>query len=138
MITGSVASIVYGEPRVTHDVDLVIELRRPDTGRFVALFPIEEFYCPPSEIVEQEALRELRGHFNLIHHKSGFKADVYLANRDPFHAWALKRRIAIGQGEDLFHVAPIEYVIVRKLEFYKEGEIGKTSPRHSGHVANKW
>ena len=26
MITGAVASIVYGEPRLTHDIDLVMEL----------------------------------------------------------------------------------------------------------------
>lgn len=28
MVTGSVAGILYGEPRVTHDVDVVVELPR--------------------------------------------------------------------------------------------------------------
>ena len=27
IVTGSVASIIYGEPRLTHDIDLVIELK---------------------------------------------------------------------------------------------------------------
>jgi hypothetical protein len=31
MITGAVAGIMYGEPRLTHDVDLVIELH-PDAN----------------------------------------------------------------------------------------------------------
>ena len=39
MVTGSIASIIYGEPRLTHDIDLVVQI---DTGRindFVGLFP---------------------------------------------------------------------------------------------------
>ena len=79
MITGSVAGVFYGEPRVTHDVDLVLALKRSDTPRIAELFPLEEFYCPPEEIIVQEVLRAQRGHFNLIHHESGFKADVFLA-----------------------------------------------------------
>jgi hypothetical protein len=69
----------------------------------------------------QEVLRAQRGHFNLIHHKSGFKADVYLANRDPFHQWALSERMVVEVDGEPVHVAPLEYVIVRKLEFYREG-----------------
>ncbi len=53
MITGSVASIIYGEPRLTHDIDLVIELNKDDAERFAEAFPIEEFYCPPPEANEK-------------------------------------------------------------------------------------
>jgi len=66
-------------------------------------------------------LRAQRGHFNLIHHGSGFKADVFLANRDPFHRWALSERRLVEVDGEPVHVAPLEYVIVRKLEFYREG-----------------
>ena len=121
MITGSVAGVFYGEPRVTHDVDLVLALAPSDTARMAALFPLEEFYCPPEEIIVREVLRAQRGHFNLIHHESGFKADVYLANRDPFHRWALSERRLVDVDGEPVHVAPPEYVIVRKLEFYREG-----------------
>jgi hypothetical protein len=121
IITGSVAGVFYGEPRVTHDVDLVLALKQSDTARIAELFPLEEFYCPPEEIIVQEVLRAQRGHFNLIHHASGFKADVFLANRDPFHQWALSERRTVEVDGEPVHVAPIEYVIVRKLEFYREG-----------------
>ena len=77
MVTGSVASLVYGEPRLTHDVDLVVELNISRAGEFAGLFPMEQFYCPPEEVIRIEALRETRGHFNLIHHATGFKADIY-------------------------------------------------------------
>ena len=69
----------------------------------------------------QEASRAQRGHFNLIHHESGFKADVYLANRDPFHEWALGERSKIDLDGEVVWLAPIEYVIARKLEFFREG-----------------
>jgi hypothetical protein len=44
MVTGSVAGIVYGEPRLTHDVDLVLSLAGKDVPAFHAAFPIEDFY----------------------------------------------------------------------------------------------
>jgi hypothetical protein len=45
MVTGSVASIAYGQPRLTHDVDVVIELTRPQIGLLVLAFQPPEFYC---------------------------------------------------------------------------------------------
>jgi hypothetical protein len=122
MVTGSVAGVLYGEPRVTHDVDVVLVLPPGQAiSAFALAFPIDEYYCPPEEVLLQEALRAQRGHFNLIHHESGFRADIYLANRDPLHAWALRERRALDVGGEKVWVAPPEYVIVRKLEFFREG-----------------
>ncbi len=56
-----------------------------------------------------------------IHHDSQFKADIYLAARDPLHAWALAHRRRIELGEGGAWIAPPEYVILRKLEFLREG-----------------
>jgi hypothetical protein len=137
MITGSVAGVFYGEPRVTHDVDLVLALAPSDTGRIAELFPLEEFYCPPEEIIVREVLRAQRGHFNLIHHESGFKADVYLANRDPLHRWALPERRRVDVDGEPVHVAPLEYVIVRKLEFYREGGWSPQERRRRGTRSKK-
>jgi hypothetical protein len=73
----------------------------------------------------QEALRRQRGHFNLIAHDSGFKADIYLANADALHRQALQHRRAIVVEGERVWIAPPEYVIVRKLEFYREGQSDK-------------
>ena len=121
MVSGSVAVIVYGEPRLTHDVDLVAVLDRQHIARLPGAFPPDEFYCPPEEEIRLEAEREQRGHFNLIHHETGFKADVYLAGRDPLHAWALARARRIDVDGEPIVLAPPEYVILRKLEFFREG-----------------
>ena len=41
MITGSVACILYGEPRLTHDIDLILELNPEIAERLRELFPLE-------------------------------------------------------------------------------------------------
>ena len=121
IVSGSVAAILYGEPRLTHDVDLVVFLRSEDVSRLREVFPPPEFYLPPPETIHLEIAREQGGHFNAIHADTGFKADFYLAGREELHAWAFRhaRRMEY-RGEPLL-VAPPEYVIVRKLEYFREG-----------------
>ena len=122
VVTGGIASIIYGEPRLTNDVDLVINLKSEDVGRFIPLFPLDKFYCPPEEAIRLEIGRASRAHFNLIHHETGFKADCYLLGSDPLHRWALDhlKIIRLPSGKPL-SLAPPEYVILRKLEYYREG-----------------
>jgi len=126
LVTGSVAATLYGEPRATHDIDLVVDLSEARCDSLPRVFPAAEFYLPPPEVVRLENEREGRGHFNIIHHASGLKADVYLVGDDALHAWAFRnaRHYTVGKLE--VRVAPPEYVIVRKLEFYREGG----SPKH--------
>lgn len=125
MITGAVASIIYGEPRLTNDIDLVINMKSDDVEAFADAFPIEDFYCPPPEAIRLEIGRSQRGHFNLIHHETGFKADIYASGRDELHHWGLKNRKPVDVDGEKFWLAPIEYVILRKLEYYREGESEK-------------
>ncbi len=120
-VTGSLAAIYYGEPRMTNDVDIVLLLGRDDVARIGKAFPADEFYCPPLEVIEMERSREQRGHFNLIHHETGFKADIYLVGRDELHAWALRQAQVAELDADTIRFAPPEYVIVRKLQFFREG-----------------
>ncbi len=121
MVSGSVAVIIYGEPRLTHGVVLIVVLDRAHIARLPEVFPPAEFYCPPTEVIAVEVAREQRGHFNIIHHDTGFKADVYLSGRDPLHAWGLARARHLEVEGQVLVVAPPEYVIVRKLEYYREG-----------------
>ena len=121
MVTGSVASIIYGEPRMTHDIDLVIKLSKDDVSGLSDVFPDDQFYCPPADVVLSEISREARGHFNLIHHKTGLKADLYPVGKDPLHQWAMGQRRTIEFDSGSICLAPPEYVIIRKLDYYREG-----------------
>jgi hypothetical protein len=121
IISGSVAAILYGEPRLTHDVDFVVFLRSEDIQLLQEAFPSPAFYVPPAAVIASEVAREQRGHFNLIHSDTGFKADFYTSGRDELHAWAFRNARKLEfQGEAVV-VAPPEYVIIRKLEYSREG-----------------
>lgn len=121
LVTGSVAATLYGEPRATHDIDLVAILRSDDAARLAEAFPSGRFYMPPAEVIAIESAREGRGHFNIIDSETGLKADFFLAGRDPLHEWAFQHVRDYPIGALRVHVAPPEYVILRKLEFHREG-----------------
>jgi hypothetical protein len=121
IIGGSVAAIFYGEPRLTHDIDFVVFLNDQDAQRLADAFPISDFFFPPIETVLAEARREQNGHFNIIHTATGFKADMYLSGRDELNAWGFRMRREIQFENEPVILAPPEYVIVRKLEYYREG-----------------
>lgn len=121
MITGATAAILYGQPRLTNDLDVVVALRAAHLPALVAHFPEHSFYLPPEEVIRAEQAR-LRGHFNILHLESGYKADVYLVSGDALHAWAMPRRRQIPWTPSVtLQVAPPEYVILRKLEYFREG-----------------
>ncbi len=121
VVSGSVASILYGEPRLTNDVDFLVFLRPADVVRLYEVFPSPEFYVPPPEVIAAEMARPGKGQFNVIHSNTGFKADLYIAGRDDLDALAFGDSQKMDyQGEPVM-VAPPEYVILRKLEYYREG-----------------
>jgi hypothetical protein len=120
LVSGSVAAMLYGEPRVTHDIDLLVFLRHEQIQELSKIYPPPEFYVPPTESIFAETTRE-RGSFNVIHADSGLKADMYLVGRDEFHAWAFRNARQYSIADTTIRLAPPEYVIVRKLEYYREG-----------------
>jgi hypothetical protein len=72
IISGSVAAMLYGEPRLTNDVDFVIFLRDADIVRLQEIFPSPEFYVPPPEVIAAEIARAAKGQFNVIHADTGW------------------------------------------------------------------
>ena len=126
MVSGSVAAMTYGEPRLTNDIDLILALTPASLGRLESAFPETDFYRAPTEVLLTELARAQRGHSNIIHHDSGFRADLYFRANDPLHAWAWPRRqrFEVDDGVEAWF-APPEYVILRKLEYYQEGRSEK-------------
>lgn len=121
MITGSVASMHYGEPRFTMDVDLLVHLDESHIPLLAIALPEADYYLPPTELIAEEIRRSTGGHFNAIHHESGLKADFYPSRRHPYWTWAWEhRRAAVIEGQSAWF-SPPEYVILSKLEFHREG-----------------
>jgi len=126
MVTGATAAILYGQPRLTNDLDVVLSLDDVALAALIRAFPEDEFYVPPESIIRAERARSHRGHFNIIHHESGYKADIYLTGSDALHAWALPLRLRLQWSDGMeISVAPPEYVVLRKLEYYREGRSAK-------------
>lgn len=119
MLVGSLASGVYGEPRLTQDIDVVVALPVTNVEALCAAFPSPEFY------VSLAAARQAATHggqFNIIHPTSGNKVDVMIARRD---AWG-RSQLARRRQELIFpelpgFVASPEDVIIGKMLYYQEG-----------------
>jgi len=121
MISGSIAAIEYGEPRSTLDVDIVLLLPQTHVDQLATVFPEPDYYCPPEDVLASEINRPTRGHFNVIHISSGLKADFYPSKNHPLFEWAFANRRKIQIGKQTVWLAPPEYVILWKLEFFREG-----------------
>lgn len=130
-ITGGVATIIYGEPRFTRDIDLVLAVLPNAADRFLALWPKTDYYSPPRDAFQTETARPRHGHFNIIHIETGLVADCYVAGDDPLHAWAFERVQTIEVDGTRLCVGPVEYVILRKLSYFAQSG----SSRHLEDIA---
>lgn len=118
-ITGSTATILHGEPRFTNDIDVVVDLRPNQIEVFAAAFPDAEYYLSVDAI--RNAVR-LRRQFNIVHPSSGLKIDVILL---PATDWARAQwqrgvRLSVAEGIEATFISA-EDVILRKMEYYREG-----------------
>ena len=118
-IGGSLASGVYGEPRYTHDIDVVVDLHMDQVARLCQAFPAPEFYVSPQ--AAREAVT-MRSQFNVIHPTSGQKIDFMIARDDAWGRSQMGRRHReeIVAGRPGYTAAP-EDVIIAKLWYYHEG-----------------
>ena len=119
MVVGSFASIAYGEPRLTNDIDIVVRLNAEEANRLCAAFPEPEYYV--SIAAARDAVAR-RGQFNVIHPTSGNKIDFIIARDDDWGRAQLARCIRRPILADLeTNIASPEDVILGKLWYYQEG-----------------
>ena len=111
MLTGSVAMSVYAEPRMTRDIDIVVELVAQDAPRVVELFA-PDFY------VSDEAVRcaiSARGLFNLFSLAKLVKVDLIVRKDDAFQHQQFSRRERYELGGGSVWVISKEDLILSKL-----------------------
>lgn len=116
IVTGSFAANYYAVPRMTRDIDLVVELSSEDADRFCALFE-SDFYLDRGAV---RAAIASRGVFNLIHLVHVVKVDCIVRKDSEYRRteFARQRRGAI-EGHELAWVAP-EDLIISKLDWMRE------------------
>jgi hypothetical protein len=135
MIVGSLASMIYGEPRLTRDMDLVISISPIHTRLFKSMFPETEYYSPPHEILVQEI--QNRGQFNIIHLATGLKIDFIICKTSEHAQEEFGRRTRLSLVEEMeVFVARVEDVMIKKLEYFREGGSQKHIGDIKGMIAN--
>lgn len=119
MVVGSFASGAHGEPRLTHDIDIVIDPTPEQLRALCAAFPREDFYVSIDAAMDALARRS---QFNVIHPESGNKIDFMIAGTDPWHREQMRRRqrlLLLPDQEG--YVARPEDIIISKMTYYAEG-----------------
>jgi hypothetical protein len=129
MITGSQASIYYGEPRFTQDIDIVADVEVTHIDALAARFRAPDF-CVSSDAVRDAVAG--RGQFNIVHPESGLKVDVVVRKDTPFARaeFGRRHRQPLLTGREAFFARP-EDVILHKLLFVRQG----ASERHLRDIA---
>lgn len=116
MVTGSMAVNYYAVPRMTRDIDIVVELSELDVNRAVKLFE-KDFYVDPEMV--QEAIKN-ETMFNLIHQEYVIKVDLIVRKDNEYRIEEFsRRRKATIDGHSFDIVAP-EDLILSKLDWAKD------------------
>jgi hypothetical protein len=118
MLTGSMAMNYYAQPRMTRDIDIVVQVGPEDTERLAALF--EPDYYIATESLDQ-ALR-LRHMFNVLHLDSVVKVDFIVRKNEPFREKEFVRRRRIELPGFSVWIVSREDLILSKLVWAREAE----------------
>jgi hypothetical protein len=122
VVVGSMATMTYGEPRFTNDIDVLIDLSPDLIDEFCSFFPDSDYYLSRGAV--ESAIRNRR-QFKIIQTKESLKIDCILP-ASPFDRQELTRGVVRKLREDLRAVfAAPEDVILNKLEYYRLGEPDK-------------
>ena len=119
-VGGSVASTIYGKPRLTQDVDIVSEMQPEHLQPFIEALG-SDFYADSESMLE--AINQRRS-FNLIHYHSSYKVDVFISKGRPFDLEQFGRRTRyklLSGRDDTAYIASPEGTILAKLEWYRMG-----------------
>lgn len=117
MLTGSMALALYTRPRMTRDIDLVIECKSCDYETIVKLFE-KDCYVDEQEVRDAIASRTM---FNIIHNEWIIKADFIVRKNTKYRKleFGRRRHFTIG-GAPIWVVSP-EDLILSKLYWVKAG-----------------
>lgn len=125
-ITGGYAVSVWGRPRATFDIDIIIFLKTKD----LKLFLKKIRSLSRAGYIEENLIRESMdkgGEFNFIHPESGLKIDFWAIKENDLRGMnGIKRRVRkILGGQSVYFISP-EDLILSKFFWFREGK----SPRH--------
>jgi hypothetical protein len=121
MVVGGFAAIFYGEPRLTIDVDIVVDMKPGHVRPFVAAFPVPDYYA--SEEGVYDSLQQCYP-FNVLHPVTGAKVDLVPLPPDPFSRAAFQRRQRLeydNAGNTAAFIIPEDIILAKLVAFQRTG-----------------
>lgn len=116
MLTGSIALSYYAEPRMTRDVDLVVELAGRDPKSIVSLF-VPDYYVSEDDVGRAIAGRTM---FNVLHLGQVVKLDFIVRKDTPYRRGEFERRSRVGLPGFEAWIVSREDLILSKLAWARE------------------
>jgi len=118
-VGGSMAAAAHGVARTTFDVDLVAAITGEDADDLIAALAAE-FYL--DEQMARDAIAR-QGSFNLIHNRTLFKVDIFVATTRAFDQQQLARRVhrVVAETQESAFLLSPEDVVLAKLDWYRLG-----------------
>ena len=116
MITGSIVSSLQGEPRATHDIDIVVNMQPVSVQDLVNIFIPPRFYISKDSI--EDAIKH-KTMFNLIDTTEGDKVDFWILTEEPFDKSRFKRKYEENVYGFTMKVSAPEDTILSKLRWAK-------------------
>jgi len=116
MLTGSVAMNYYAQPRMTRDIDVVIEVDSQSAAAIMSVFGADYY-------VDSEAVRAAVAHeslFNLIHQESVIKVDCIVRKRSEYRRLEFQRRRQVALKDFTTWIVSKEDLIISKLYWAKD------------------
>ncbi len=116
MVTGSIAANFYTIPRMTRDIDIIIEINKDDAKKIFSLFA-DDFYIDLNSI--KEAINNYHI-FNIIHNTGIVKVDFIIKKNLEYRKVEFERRQSIFfEGMKLYITSP-EDLVISKLFWAKD------------------
>jgi hypothetical protein len=116
MVTGSIVSSLQGQPRSTHDIDLVVALKAGAIDGLLGAFPPPGFFLSRDSIVEAIQAKDM---FNLLEVDSGDKADFWILTDSEFDQSRFSRRYLEEFDRFKIYISTPEDTILAKLRWAK-------------------
>lgn len=114
MLTGSLVSSLQGDPRSTHDIDIVVTLTSTSVPSLLQAFPPPRFYLDEVSIAQAISHRQM---FNLLDADTGDKVDFWLLTDDEFDQSRFARKSPVNLGDFAVNVSQPEDTILQKLKW---------------------
>jgi hypothetical protein len=137
MVAGGFAAIFYGEPRLTVDIDIVVDLNVTHIPRLLAAFPFPDYYL--SEEAMRDSIRR-RFPFNIIQTTTAAKVDLIPLPDDIFSRVAFSRRqkmVFNPAGEEAWFITA-EDIVLAKLFAYQQTGSDKHLRDVKGVLVTQW